>query len=196
MYIVDDFFDNPDEIRSLALKQEYGKWGHDNYPGFRSKMIPLIDLNLWETLQSKLMSFPICQKMGVNSMKAEFAYVPENFGQGWPHVDDDATIAGAIYLSPSPPMDSGTCFYEPKHPLQPHLKYDRTKFFMDPDRYYEEAMTVNKEIRSCYDQVHAVTNVYNRCAMWSSKIHHSEQKFFGKTIDDSRLTLLYFLHRT
>ena len=41
MYIIDDFFDNPDEIRSLALKQEYGKWGHDNYPGYRSKMIPL-----------------------------------------------------------------------------------------------------------------------------------------------------------
>ena len=83
MYIIDDFFDNPDEIRSLALKQEYGKWGHDSAPGYRSKMIPLIDLNLWETLQSKLMSIPICRKMGVNSMKAEFAYVPENFGQGW-----------------------------------------------------------------------------------------------------------------
>ncbi|AGG54073.1 minor coat protein [Synechococcus phage S-SSM4] len=194
MYIIDDFFDNPDEIRSLALKQEYGKWGHDNYPGYRSKMIPLIDLNLWETLQSKLMSIPICRKMGVNSMKAEFAYVPENFGQGWPHIDDDATLAGAIYLFPDPPVNSGTTLYERQHVI--NWKYDRTKFFMDPDTHYEQAMSVNKAIRQDYREVHKIDNIYNRCALWFSNTYHSEQNFFGKTIDDSRLTLLYFLHRT
>ena len=84
MYIRDNFFDKPDEIRALALAQEYGKWGHNNYPGYRSKMICEIDMDLWDELSLRLMQFPVCSQMGLNVMKAEFAYVPGRFGKGWP----------------------------------------------------------------------------------------------------------------
>jgi len=197
MYISDNFFDKPDEIRQLALAQDYGKHGHDNYPGFRSKMIHEIDKNLWDELSLRLMQFPICSRHGLNVMKAEFAYIPAKFGQGWPHIDDDATLAGAIYLSPDPAKNSGTSFYEPVPGCTKarDVKYNRKKFFMDPDSNYDDAMEANNTIRSCYRKVHTIDNVYNRMAMWYSNVTHSEESFFGDNLDDSRLTLLYFLHR-
>lgn len=194
MYIRDNFFDKPDEIRALALAQEYGKWGHNNYPGYRSKMICEIDMDLWDELSLRLMQFPVCSQMGLNVMKAEFAYVPGRFGKGWPHIDEDATLAGAIYLSPDAPATSGTSFYEPIPGRFPK-KYNRSKFFMNPEKHYDEAMEANDNVRNCYRKYHAVDNVYNRMAMWYSNVYHSEQSFFGDKLDDSRLTLLYFLHR-
>ena len=46
--------------------------------------------------------------------------------------------------------------------------------------------------RSCFTPSINVDNVFNRCVMFDPKTWHSADNFFGTTLDDSRLTLVFY----
>ena len=66
------------------------------------------------------------------------------------------------------------------------------EFFLNPN---EEGMKVNKSYNSNFSLTQRIDNVYNRLAMWNAKRFHAEQNFFGTTLDNSRLVLLYFMEK-
>jgi hypothetical protein len=40
----------------------------------------------------------------------------------------------------------------------------------------------------------AIENVYNRAVIYPANYFHAENNFFGTTIEDSRLVVIFFLH--
>ena len=55
--VVDNFLDNPDEIRRLALKQKYRKRKKtENFEGIRSCLVKDIDSNLADKICKKIIS--------------------------------------------------------------------------------------------------------------------------------------------
>ena len=193
MSIIDNFFQNPDKVRDIALSLKYESTS--DYPGYRSRQIHEINKDLWDYMSYRLMELPEAKQSGVNVMKMQFSYVPKIFGNGWVHSDSDATVAGAVYLTPDAPEDGGTGLYT----RRPDIHIDTTKknkimreFFLNPN---EEGMKVNKSFNSNYNLTQRIDNVYNRLAMWNAKQFHAEQNFFGTTLDNTRLVLLYFMEK-
>ena len=201
MSIVDNFFQDPDKVRDIALSVKYEST--TDYPGYRSRQIHEINKDLWDYMSYRLMELPEAKVSGVNVMKMQFSYVPKIFGNGWVHSDSDATVAGAVYLTPDAPEDGGTGLYTRRADIVGGNTltedFDNAKknkimreFFLNPN---EEGMKVNKSYNSNFSLTQRIDNVYNRLAMWNAKRFHAEQNFFGTTLDNSRLVLLYFMEK-
>jgi hypothetical protein len=168
MTVIDGFFQNPDEIRNLALNQEfYNKDNHPEnigkFPGMRTDYISKIIPELYESLvpveieQAK--RHVDISKYTQYWTKFSFSYTTEGVGiglhrdfkEGWEGYK--AFFGGVIYLTPNPKKSSGTI--------------------------------VEEDI---------VDNVYNRYVMYDATCLHGLQDSFGETKKDARLVLTHFIY--
>ena len=56
MSIVDNFFQDPDKVRDIALSVKYEST--TDYPGYRSRQIHEINKDLWDYMSYRLMELP------------------------------------------------------------------------------------------------------------------------------------------
>ena len=175
IFVVDNFYENPDNIRNFALKQEFVA-DINYYKGRRTrrksfvkdtksqfeKIIgqPIVD---WEThgMNGK---FQICN--------SEDALVYHTDHQYW---------AGMVYLSPNAPFETGTTLYAHK----------------DTKIRYSEDITSEVFKGGFYDStkfevVDVIGNVYNRLGILHSQSIHAASCYFGQTNEDSRLFHMFF----
>lgn len=166
--VIDDFFQNPDIIRNLALEQKfYSKDDHPEnigaFPGMRTDYISKTIPDLYNSmLQAEL----DCVKNHIDASqytqywtKFSFSYTTEgtgiglhrDFKEGWEGFK--TFFGGIIYLTPNPPKSSGTI--------------------------------VEGDI---------IDNVYNRYVMYDATCLHGLEDSFGKTKSDARLVLTHFIY--
>ena len=69
MSIIDNFFQNPDKVRDIALSLKYESTS--DYPGYRSRQIHEINKDLWDYMSYRLMELPEAKQSGVNVMKMQ-----------------------------------------------------------------------------------------------------------------------------
>lgn len=108
--VIDNFFENPDEIRNLALLSNYDKSSDETgWKGYR-KLIDNLEISNYITERLVL----IDKKFRKLQMKMFFQYSLEetkkeikNFNKNRLH-KDDSEWAGIVYLSPNPQENSGT----------------------------------------------------------------------------------------
>jgi len=181
--VVDNFYKNPDTIRSFAYQQEF-IYNETFYKGMRTPQTFLFEglkeefesligetITLWEEHQ-----FNGCFQ--VTSAENQQVY----------HCDEN-TWAGVIYLTPDAPAESGTCLYRSKITGQNDNRiasrdemeatfaggfYDSTKFEKTDD----------------------VGNIYNRLVLFRGTRIHSAGSYFGKNLSDGRLVHLFFFNTT
>ena len=133
----------------------------------RSKSISSIDKKLWKDLSTEIVFKSLAYTMGQN----------KTF-----HVDIswDATI-----------------FF---HQLREEDKYQDSWYHIDPKLVYAGVVYLNKNpkpdsgtfiIKDDKTKVE-VDNVFNRLVLYRSDYYHSAMSGYGKTIEDSRLTLTIF----
>jgi len=175
LFVVDNFYYNPDEIRNFALGVDYisdlryfkGLRSTTSFrpPGLKEVFESIIGekINVWDYGNNGC--FQICT--------AEDPQVYHNDEQRW---------AAMIYLTPNAPFQSGTRLHSSKLTGARHLAdpnfcgsfaggfYDGTKF----------------------DTVDDVGNVYNRLAIMDAKCIHSAGPYFGYDKPTGRLTHLFF----
>ena len=168
MLVIDNFFNNPDLIRNIALQQEfYSKDNHPenigNFPGMRTNYINTFDENLYNALVQSEINFvgqlEDITKYSEYWTKFSFSYTTEgiglqqhrDFSKGWEGFK--SFYGGIIYLKPEPPANSGTI--------------------------------VEGEV---------VDNVYNRYVMYDATCLHGLQDSFGETKKDARLVLTHFIY--
>ena len=106
--VIDDFLDDPEFFRKSALKWR-GIWSKKgNHPGLRSEHISKIDLKLvyqlHDSCQEKMSGWYSCQR-------SMFQYCMKSDGSSWIHQDKERERILIIYLTPNPPENSGTIFY-------------------------------------------------------------------------------------
>ena len=178
--VVDNFLDNPDEIREYALSLSYG----ERYSvGVRTK--PATFTPLYKPVFEKILNNKIISNFDTHdddsSTNGCFQWCNEEVT---PVIHaDNVNCGGVLYLTPNAPPESGTVFYE-------HIETGETtiKNLSDTDVIWNKGFydfTPFKEIDR-------VANVYNRLVLFDGRHFHSGAPYFGQTIEDSRLFQIFF----
>lgn len=168
---IDNFFENPDEIRECALKMEFdGPLPTQGWHGIRvnptNRVVAGVDLEkmISEEVSFRLPNFTYDEMelyFHITSEEVKNHFNTETFEMASKHYDsNDSRIVGLVYLTPNPPKNSGTSFFDDEG-----------------------------------NKVGEAENVYNTMVMYPADILHGPTNPFGDTKDNSRLTLVFFLKK-
>lgn len=192
---VDDFFDDPDEVRTLALAQEY----HSDlryFKGLRSTT-----RFLWPYLREefgRLLGTPVTEWLGHNA-NGVFQQTSHDDPLVWHH--DTQGYAAAVYLTPDPPPGAGTSFWRdktfgcrrsPTHPLETK-RLGSLQAIEDAKKVvYDEHNVVSPDN---WELIESVAGLYNRLVIWEAALIHSATSYEGFSDQGSaptRLVQLFF----
>jgi len=198
--IVENFYEDPDVVRAYALKQQYQfltdkKNAPYVYPGSRTLDIVDLDKALQEKILKKFVS--IFHNADYDVMRwavsTSFQSVTEEYGQGVIHTDQNTILAAVLYLTPDAPLDSGTSLFKPNN------TFDETKYqkaLNDGDKRFRAGdIVMDTSYHSMFDEIVRVNNVYNTLIVYEGRHYHAANQFFGKTLEDSRLSQVFFINR-
>jgi hypothetical protein len=205
---VDNFYDNPDQVREFALSLEYKKQ-LGNYPGLRTDPLYDIDYNFFNTSVSKIVSLffnynneNISWEVTTYFQKIYPFSEDKNslLNSGWYHEDSfDGVAAGVIYLNPNSNLDAGTTIGQLKLNLsESDVCYEnmewRNKLYanekIDQVKYQQKIIEHN----SMFDKTLEFKNVYNRFIFYDASYWHKESNFFADEYEP-RLTQVFFIHK-
>ena len=181
-WIVDNFYDNPDEIRKFALEQEFDEGGFGKgFIGRRTKqqfLFPNLKEKFEEIMGRKISAW---QEHGMNG-RFQIAWS----GEPLVYHCDTQKWGGMLYLTPNAPFQCGTTLYAHRQTRA------RT--------YYEEGWDVAwKDIPGeCHldgtpwEPVDVLGNVYNRLVIFDASAIHSASQYFGTVMENARLWQMFF----
>lgn len=193
--IIDNFYDDPDKIRQLALDTEYfekGKsqdfsFGNAPWPGIMSKksFIPEgLDLKISKVTNTRLQT-----NRTSDSGRFRISGINDTFTQ-YLHsdgiVDDGKGYAGVVYLNTIEQSKDmpGTVFYEHKetgnqicHNKEQLINIVKNNEYNDL-KYWKEHLTIPMK--------------YNRMILYRKYYFHGIGKLFGDTKENSRLVQVFF----
>ncbi len=173
--IIENFYDNPDEIREMVLKENFNVKG--NYPGQRTKSIMIG--NMKEKFESiigrKITYWP-------DEYNGSFQYVLEN-DKSWIH-RDKTDWSAIVFLTPNAPTNGGTKTFIHK---ESGLTYANTN---------EEEIYLNQSANNEGDWylLDKLGNIYNRCIMFRGRKSHISDKYFGTELKNARLFQTFFFN--
>jgi len=175
--VVDDFLRDPDEVRTLALAQEYGS-DIRFYKGLRSS-----ERFLWPHLREefgRLLGRPVTEWLG-HGANGIFQQTSNDDPLVWHH--DTQGYAAAVYLTPDAPPGTGTSFWRdrtygcrrrPTHPFE-------TARLGNPETVKAAEAVVydayNLEHGDNWELVESVAGLYNRLVMWDASLIHSATSY-------------------
>ena len=187
LIIVDNFYNNVDQVRQFALQQDFNVDG--NYPGHRTK-------SFMNQSVADYISSIVGAEMDWDSENFEesysgaFQYTTQN-DRTWIHADGWNTWAGVCYLTPNAPVSGGTGIFRHKETglsTTPRLE-DGSRNEELLDKIYEDARDYTK-----WDQTAMVGNVYNRLVLYKGDLFHASLDYFGKNLHDGRLFQTFFFN--
>lgn len=176
LFIVDDFYDDPDAVRNYALSQEYtsdNNWykGQRTTKAFRP---PGIKQRFEQIIGQKIVRWDEYGYNGVfQLMVASDPQVYHYDNQRW---------AAMIYLSPNAPVESGTRL----HRSRVNGTRDSRELGID------DAFAGNFYDSTRFDTIDIAANIYNRLVIMDAKCVHSAGPYFGSDFNNGRLTHLFF----
>ncbi len=176
MIVIDDFYNNPDEVRNFALSQEFDVTG--NWPGSRTKTF--INESTKETIQKILQDV----SGNVTDWQANDGYtgsfqLTTSMDRSWIHADSYNTWAGVLYLTPDAPLSGGTGIF----------RYKKTGSMMEDGT---DLSGVTQDMTK-WELVDRVGNIYNRLVLYRGNNYHMSLDYFGKDKEDGRLFQLFFI---
>jgi hypothetical protein len=192
--IIDNFFDTPQGWRAWGLDQEFETSKDGTWPGKRTRPINEIDDDMFERFAKKLLEVSP-EFRGFTNLVAQYHLVDETYVKGWVHDDDPfLDLVGLVYLNKSAPLGSGTTLYSDKYDTDA----DKYRGYFKEDVLFSDAEGRQKlneardDHRSHFKPNMEIENVFNRCVIYDPRVWHSPNNYFGKTLEDSRLTLVFF----
>jgi glycosyltransferase involved in cell wall biosynthesis len=177
LFVVDNFYSDPDSVRDYALKVEY-KQDERWYKGHRSKGYyhPIgIKESFENILGEKITSFPVGTVNGC--FQITFASDP----QVW-HFDEQKWAA-MIYLTPNAPVESGTRLHRARGNSSIRHKDDLGVVDHFEGNYYDSTK---------WEVADSAGNFYNRLVIMDAQCVHSAGSYFGDNFQNGRLTHLFF----
>jgi hypothetical protein len=171
LIIIDDFYENPDEIRNFALQQEF----ITNIASHKGRRTTL-DFN------NEIIKKRFEELLGKPIIKWDYKW---NGCFQYCIAEDPLVIhcdqqkyAGLIYLKKDAPCTTGTSFY----------RHKKTK-----SKYYEEIEFEGGNYDfTPFEMVDTIGNIYNRLVIFDAKMIHAASQYFGKEKEDSRLFQIFF----
>jgi hypothetical protein len=204
--VIDDFFDEPEDVYEIAQSCAYKTPGATNYPGTvaveklavthpdlcawtLSKILPLF----WETRNSS-----VKWHANIEFQKIDPGPLATGSGRELPgivHMDSDRCLfAGVIYLNPDFQPDSGTSFYELK---KGHQFYQVSEELLETARALHSGADVHDQYERLLQTHHEnfietarIQARFNRLCLYSPASWHGQTSFgMGRP----RLTLRMFV---
>jgi hypothetical protein len=172
--VVDNFYNNVDEIREFALEQNF-KLHPEYHKGKRTDEVFLFEgvKEQFETILRKKI------KNWTNNVNGCFQSCIGG-DQLVYHVDSQ-DYAGIIFLTPNAPPEGGTTFYRSKHTKC-------NKINGDYDIVFKHGFLDSTE----FEKIDVIGNVYNRLVLFDAKMIHAASLYFGNDIKNSRLFQMFF----
>ena len=183
LIITDNFYNNPDETREWALKQEFGVVG--NFPGQRTPPVG------WPGLRKSIQDIVRHAAGNITRWDTEytetFQYTTKK-DSSWIHADYTTMWAGVLYLTPNAPAQSGTGIY--RHKPTGIYEWDRVK---DSPSDFNNSNFLGEESMDQWEQVNFVGNIYNRLVIYKGSLYHrSVLPGFGTDKYTGRLFQTFF----
>ena len=187
LIIVDDFYNNVDEVRKFALSQPFDVKG--NYPGVRTGC--LINDSTRENIQKivephggKIVDWLESDEYTGSFQMAtsrERTWVhSDNVNNSYVH-DSPNYWGGVLYLNPDAPLEGGTSFYR--------SKVNKSIYNHNYDHL---ASDVYSQDMTKWDIATEVKNIYNRLILFRGDQWHSSSTYFGHDNETGRLTQVFF----
>lgn len=196
IYVEDDYFSDPYNIRNVAIKN-IEKFNIDTnflWPGMR--WINGVE----DSVKNKILKTTsnISHNSVFSQSKFHYQIIGKEYCEGSIHRDHSKYTA-LIFLNPNPPSDSGIEIYERKDDNKILINYNLTqekqkfmkssKNFLDRFTYYNKL----KKVSQLFEQPSIISNKFNRLVIFNSELYHSAQKYFGNSSSNSRLTIIGFI---
>lgn len=177
LFVLDNFYSDPDSVRNYALGVEYKqdlRW----YKGYRSVQSyhpPGIIQAFEDIIGQNIVSFP------TGTVNGCFQIMIASDPQVW-HFDEQKWAA-MIYLSPNAPIESGTRLHRAKG-------NNSLRHKTDPG--IDEYFAGNFYDSTKWDIADSAGNFYNRLVIMDAQCVHSAGSYFGDNFENGRLTHLFF----
>ena len=179
--IIDDFYNNPDEVRLTGLNADFSVKG--NYPGLRTASY--INDSIKEVIQKVIQ--PLGGQVtywGEEHYTGSYQYTTKH-DRSWVHCDGFNTWAGVCYLTPGAPHNSGTGLFTHtdtgifKKPAEENLYKKLNEDGGDPSKW---------------TLTDVISNKYNRLALYRGNFYHSSMLYFGEDVHTGRLFQTFFFN--
>lgn len=194
-YIVDDFFNNPDQLVEIALESAHKQKPSGNYAGVTTPQSFLSEQQ--RDILQKLTQEPSINSSTDANGKIRFTKEKDSFKQ-YIHVDLSTITkwAGVVYLSKDHPKVDGTTFW--KHLRTGLEEMPKTRealaehgwYTKDDLRNFLETDGVNE---SLWKKTFTVPYKYNRLVLFRPWVFHAPGPAFGNTLDAARKVQTLFL---
>ena len=174
LMIIDNFFEDPDAVRKLALSSEFNVKG--NYPGGRTKSFATAG---HKAAFERILGRKITYWPGDYNGSFQYAYGAH---KSWIH-RDSTDCSMVIFLSPNAPIDSGTFLY--RHKLTGAT-------FETPEN--KDILNNDSNAHDRWEIADKVGNKYNRAVIFNGFQSHQSGDYFGDNINNCRLFMLFFFN--
>ncbi len=179
LFVVDDFYESPMDVRNFALAQEYGEGGFGRgYIGKRTHkqyLFPGLKEKFEEVMQHKIIRW---EEHGMNGrFQTSFA------GEPLVYHCDSQKWAGMLYLTPDAPFETGTTMWAHKKTRIRHNSHPQIM------ATFRQESTLDK---TPYEPVDVIGNVFNRLVIFDAGCIHSASEYFGFNQQNSRLWHMFF----
>lgn len=183
--IVDDFYKNPDEVRTFALSQEFSQLG--NYPGQRTK--PFLAENVKNSIQEIIRPYAGEITWWGDDSTGSFQYTTA-VDRSWIHSDDTTDWAAVLYLTPDAPLSSGTGLFRHKE-----TGIKRWKSSEHPDEVNANSpANMHSQDVTKWEMVDRIGNIYNRMILYRGDLFHVSLDYFGSDKENGRLFQVFFFN--
>lgn len=182
VWVVDNFYDRPDQVREFALKQSYVEGGFGRgFIGRRTEQ-----QFLFPDLKPKfeqIMGRPITkwQEHGMNG-RFQIAWS----GEPLVYHCDSQRWGGMLYLTPNAPYQCGTTLFAHKQTRA------RTYYDSGWDAAWLDIPGDPHLDRTPFEPVDVMGNVYNRLVIFDASCIHSASEYFGTVKENARLWQMFF----
>jgi hypothetical protein len=187
LWIVDNFYETPDDVRKFALEQEYVEGGFGRgfigrrtvnsflFEGLKDRFEEIIGKKItgWTSEDNP-------EKYGMNG-RFQIAWA----GEPLVYHCDNQRWGGMLYLTPGAPYQCGTTLYAHKQ--------TRARTYYDPG--WDAAWNfpgANHLDGTPWEPVDVAGNVYNRLAIFDASAIHAASEYFGSTKENARLWQMFF----
>ena len=180
LLVVDDFLDDPDTVRRVALAEQFVKM---HSAGLRTQrqflhLAPYRE-RFEELLRRRLTNWDD------NDANGRFQLCLAS--DAVPYHSDTQSMAGVLFLTPNAPIEAGLSL------LRSRISRLRGR---SPDaNLMRLTFGDGAEFdRGRWDEVDRVGNVYNRLVLFNSFLAHGASAYFGSTKEDGRLFQNFFFN--
>lgn len=189
--VVDDFLENPEGIREVALGLDYDHQG--NFPGRNSRQ--RLDLPGLSDYVSHLTGEPLKPIDPLEShgkCRLTLASDPKNAGI---HVDD-SQWSGILYLSRPQDCRGGTRFFRHKPTGTDHTPFNDAEAqalgFANVTEACNQILDRDADRPSAWEKTFEIPMRFNRLVLLRPWFWHTACPGFGKSIEDGRLIQVMF----